>query len=104
VIALGRGGAAEIVEPGVSGVLFEEQSSDSLIDAIDRFDRTCFEAAVVRESALRFSRDRFFREFAELVAEKTSLAQSRVRLFAGASTEPLKDDFEGQTPPAVARR
>ena len=104
VIALGRGGAAEIVEPGVSGVVFEEQSSDSLIDAIDRFDRTLFEAAVVRESALRFSRDRFFREFANLVAEKTSLVQSRVRLFAGASTEPVRDDFEGQTPPAAARR
>ncbi|HTG72883.1 MAG TPA: glycosyltransferase, partial [Terriglobia bacterium] len=104
VIAFGRGGASEIVEPGISGILFEEQSSDSLIEAIDRFDRTLFEAAVVRESALRFSRDRFFREFANLVAEKTSPVQSRVRLFAGASTEPVRDDFEGQTPPAAARR
>lgn len=72
VIALGRGGANEIVEPGVSGILFEEDSVESLLDAIDRFDLTTFDPIAIRESALRFGRERFLREFAELVTETVS--------------------------------
>jgi glycosyltransferase involved in cell wall biosynthesis len=72
VIAFGRGGAREIVEPGVSGLLFEEQSAECVLDAFDRFARSSFDPAIVRRSALRFSRDRFQREFAAFVesAEK----------------------------------
>lgn len=71
VIAFGRGGAKEIVEPGISGILFEEESTDSLIDALDRFDRSTFDPIVVRASSLRFSRERFLHEFAQYVREKT---------------------------------
>ncbi len=67
VIALGRGGAAEIVEPEVNGVLFEEESVESLLDGLDRFDRITFNPRSIRESALRFGRERFLREFSELV-------------------------------------
>ena len=67
VIAFGRGGAAEIVIPHVSGVLFDEQSVESLADALDRFDGMTFDPRVIRQSSLRFSRDRFLREFAELI-------------------------------------
>jgi glycosyltransferase involved in cell wall biosynthesis len=67
VIALGRGGAAEIVESGVSGILFEEESVASLLDGLDRFSRTLFNPLAVRESALRFRRERFLREFSEVV-------------------------------------
>jgi glycosyltransferase involved in cell wall biosynthesis len=67
VIALGRGGAAEIVEPGISGVLFEEESVESLLDGLDRFDRITFDPRSIRDSALRFGRERFLREFSELV-------------------------------------
>jgi len=67
VVALGRGGAVEIVEPGVSGVLFEEESVESLIDGLDRFDRVTFNPESIRNSALRFGRDRFLREFSEVV-------------------------------------
>ena len=67
VVALGRGGAAEIVEPGVSGILFEEESRESLLDGLDRFDRVRFNPVAVRDSALRFGRERFLREFSEVV-------------------------------------
>jgi glycosyltransferase involved in cell wall biosynthesis len=73
VIALGRGGAKEIVEPGVTGILFEEQTSESVIDALNRFDRITFDPLTIRASALKFGRERFLREFAELIAEKTGL-------------------------------
>jgi hypothetical protein len=69
VIALGRGGANEIVEPGISGLLFEEPSTECIIDALDRFDRAAFDPLKVRASALRFSPERFRRELSEFVGE-----------------------------------
>jgi glycosyltransferase involved in cell wall biosynthesis len=69
VVALGRGGAKEIVEPGISGILFEEASTECLIDALERFDRASFNPVRIRASALRFSPGRFRREFGEFVRE-----------------------------------
>jgi glycosyltransferase involved in cell wall biosynthesis len=69
VIALGQGGATEIVAPDVTGILFEEQSVGSVVDALDRFDRKTFDPSLIRESALRFGRERFHREFTEFVEE-----------------------------------
>jgi len=63
VIALGRGGAAEIVNHGVTGMLFDEQSVDSLLDGLDQFDRTSFNPPAIRASALRFGGQRFLAEF-----------------------------------------
>jgi glycosyltransferase involved in cell wall biosynthesis len=67
VIAYGRGGAGEIVQPDITGILFEEQSVDSIVEALDRFDRATFDPRRIRESALRFGRGRFLKEFAALV-------------------------------------
>jgi glycosyltransferase involved in cell wall biosynthesis len=67
VVAFGRGGAAEIVVPGETGVLFEEQSAEGVIEAVDRADRSAFDPSAIRMSSLRFSRERFLREFAQLV-------------------------------------
>ena len=67
VIAYGRGGATEIVEPGVTGILFEEQSSGSLLDALNRFDRASFDPLIIRQASLRFARGRFLQEFAEVI-------------------------------------
>jgi len=59
VIAYGRGGAAETVVDGSTGVLFEEQSVDALADAMLRADRIAFEAATCRRNAERFGADVF---------------------------------------------
>jgi glycosyltransferase involved in cell wall biosynthesis len=67
VIAFGRGGAAEIVSPGVTGLLFEEQSVDSVLAALDEFERMTFDPQEIRRSALRFGRQRFLQEFSDLV-------------------------------------
>ena len=73
VIAFGRGGAAEIVRSGnfpqPTGVLFEEQTCASLIEAVRRFEQDPggFAAARCRENAMRFERGRFRRRFEELV-------------------------------------
>jgi glycosyltransferase involved in cell wall biosynthesis len=68
VIALGSGGAAEIVQSD-TGVLFPEQTAQALIEAVHRFEQHPggFGAARCRENAARFDRERFRTRFAELL-------------------------------------
>lgn len=54
VIAYGRGGATETVRKDVTGVFFEEQTAESLVDAIERFTRSTFSPTECRENAQRF--------------------------------------------------
>ncbi len=64
VIAFGRGGARETVLDKITGLLFEEQTEASLIDAIARFERLQhnFRADVISRHASEFSVERFQRE------------------------------------------
>src|SRR5262245_31447930 len=66
-VAFGKGGAAEIVTQGATGMLFNEQSADSLIARLDQFDQASFDPAAIRASALRFGRQRFLAEFSAFV-------------------------------------
>lgn len=59
VLALNAGGAKEIVQDGVSGVLFNEQSVAGLQSAIARFQSMHFDREVIARSAERFSREQF---------------------------------------------
>jgi glycosyltransferase involved in cell wall biosynthesis len=68
VIAYGRGGAAETVIDGRTGVLFEEQSPGALAAAITRFESLELDAGEARENAARFGRARFQREMAAVIA------------------------------------
>ncbi len=58
VIAYGRGGARETVIEGKTGLFFGEQTVDSLIDAVERFERSedTFDPGEIREWAERFDR------------------------------------------------
>lgn len=69
VVALGKGGATEIVEDNSTGILFEEASEDSLLAALERLDKTSFDPECIRTSALRFTRWRFSEEFYSLINE-----------------------------------
>lgn len=70
VLALGKGGALEIVEDKLTGVLFSESSVDSLLDGLDRLNRGSFDPQRVRESAMRFTRQRFLDEFSRLIRQR----------------------------------
>jgi glycosyltransferase involved in cell wall biosynthesis len=72
VIAFGRGGAAEIVEDGKSGILFSNQSTESLIGAIQQFENEGIklDAASISASAQRFSNLAFRENWVKFVAEK----------------------------------
>lgn len=74
VIAFAKGGALETVKHGVTGVLFSEQSQDSMANAIVEFEsgRFEFEPAKLREYAMRFDEARFRDDFAAFVAGKMS--------------------------------
>jgi len=69
VIAYGRGGARETIIEGETGLFFSEQSPESIVAALDRFEShpPIGEAAAIRQHALRFSTARFCQEFSEYV-------------------------------------
>jgi glycosyltransferase involved in cell wall biosynthesis len=59
VIALARGGATDIVQDGVSGVLFDDQTSEGVKAAIARAARIDFKPAELRRKAKRFDKGLF---------------------------------------------
>lgn len=73
VIAFGKGGASETVRSLTSseptGVLFEEQSVDAIIDAMARFERNSdrFDPRAARKQALPFNAQRYERELFDYV-------------------------------------
>ncbi len=74
VIAFGKGGVLETVEENKTGIFFNEQTPESLVDAVKRFelDQDKFDCREIRKNAERFNRERFKREFREFVDKKLS--------------------------------
>jgi glycosyltransferase involved in cell wall biosynthesis len=72
VIAFGKGGVTESVVEGKSGTFFEEQTVESLLGAIEHFERRMgrFSSAEIRANALRFSTERFKQQFRAYVEEQ----------------------------------
>ncbi len=66
VVALGHGGALEIVSHE-AGVLFLEQTEVALGDAIARFEGRQFDPAQVKRQSHLFSRERFVRSLGQLI-------------------------------------
>jgi glycosyltransferase involved in cell wall biosynthesis len=67
VIAYGRGGAADSVVDGVTGILYDDPGVDALCDAIERFEATSFDEDELRTRAAAFSAERFRREMSEFL-------------------------------------
>lgn len=69
VIAYGAGGARETVVENVTGLFFEEQSTEGLIEAIQRFEKNFenFSTASIVQNAQRFNKPRFIQEFKDFV-------------------------------------
>jgi glycosyltransferase involved in cell wall biosynthesis len=83
VIAYGQGGVTESVIEGKSGVFFGEQTVESLLGAIQQFERRegRFNAADIRANALRFGVERFRQQLRVCVEEQ--LTKPRVELAVG---------------------
>jgi glycosyltransferase involved in cell wall biosynthesis len=69
VIAYAKGGALETVVDGQTGVFFKEQSVESLVTALRRFDSLSFDSLAIRQQAEKFSRQEFEKQFQAFVAQ-----------------------------------
>ena len=75
VIAYGRGGTLETIRDtgdAPTGVFFPEQTTEAIVCAVRRFEsqRASISASTCRQSAERFSEERFRREFEAFVREQ----------------------------------
>lgn len=59
VIAYAQGGALEIVEEGRTGIFFQQQNADNIIDAVRRFEQASFDRRHVSQLARRFTTEQF---------------------------------------------
>jgi glycosyltransferase involved in cell wall biosynthesis len=74
VIAYGAGGALETVIDGQSGIFFDEQTTDSLVAAMHRFERQTFDPIRVREAVARFDVEPFIRHVRDFVLSTDRVA------------------------------
>jgi glycosyltransferase involved in cell wall biosynthesis len=71
VIAFGRGGACDTVSDGVTGILYQEQSVEQLMNAIIQFEQTRerFAPQTITAWASRFSAETFRKKFGDFVRD-----------------------------------
>jgi glycosyltransferase involved in cell wall biosynthesis len=69
VIGLGRGGARDIVRPGVDGELIEEAEVGPLRAAIERVAQRSWDPAALAARAREFSRERFLERMSALIRQ-----------------------------------
>ncbi len=65
VLAYGKGGALETILDQQTGLFFDRQQVDSLLDCIRRFEKTAdaFDPHLINQHAQRFSNENFKSEF-----------------------------------------
>ena len=82
VVVFGRGGGTETVIDGVTGIHFYEQTAESLIDALNRFDTwlPSFDPEAAITNAQRFARGHFLRNFAYEVARAEVIVNNQSEL------------------------
>lgn len=74
VIAPRDGGALEIVEDGVTGILLDRVEADDVVAAIRRLDALDIDSDACRAVAERFGEDRFAERMAQILAEELAAA------------------------------
>lgn len=67
VIAFGDSGVKEVVSEGKTGILFSEQSPESLVEALNKFKNMNFDEKLARSTAEKFSKKRFQKEMKDMV-------------------------------------
>jgi glycosyltransferase involved in cell wall biosynthesis len=69
VVAYRAGGALDTVIEGVNGLFFNEQSPEKLLEALYKVDDYDWDPDVIRQSAERFSRERFEAILKQIVSQ-----------------------------------
>lgn len=72
VIGYGKGGVLETVSEGRTGLFYRHQSPESLMAAVERFERegVALSALEIRERARGWSEERFQQEFVEFIQQR----------------------------------
>jgi glycosyltransferase involved in cell wall biosynthesis len=70
VIAYGKGGALDTVIDRKTGILFKEQTVESLIEGVKECDHLQFKKEDLLENAARFSKEKFKKEFLDFIKTK----------------------------------
>ena len=71
VIGYAKGGVLDIVQDGETGVLFKEQSVESLVAAIERFESLSFLPATLHRKSKRFAASLFDQKLQKIVSSNT---------------------------------
>lgn len=74
-IVLDRGGAAELVEDGRTGILMRESTPEALLEAIDRAESVTFNTSELRSCALRNGSDVFAHRIVAFIDREQELAR-----------------------------
>lgn len=69
VIGLRKGGALDMIDDGVNGLFFDEQTVESLAEAMNKFTTLEFDVDMVKKSAEKFSEENFKEQLAKLVED-----------------------------------
>lgn len=67
VVALGKGGALETVINGKTGIFFNKQDPQSVVEAVDKINENRFDTALIQRHALKFSKKRFILELKDII-------------------------------------
>jgi glycosyltransferase involved in cell wall biosynthesis len=73
VIAYNEGGATESVMAGKTGVLFEDQTWESLLDAVLNFDAEAWNSAEICAWAKQFETERFKKEVLQFISQHVNI-------------------------------
>lgn len=68
VVAYEQGGALETVVPGKTGIFFDEQTEESLVNALKKLDSMKINSNDCIENAAKFSKEKFISNFKQTVA------------------------------------
>lgn len=69
VVAFAGGGAVDIVKKGITGELFDEQTEESLAEAVEKFNSKIYNSNLCIENAQKFSFENFRKQILEVIKE-----------------------------------
>jgi len=78
VLAYGKGGALDTVIPGTTGILFPEQTADSLARAIEELENQSWNSDEIRKHAENFSNQRFDTQISDYIDSKWKEHRERI--------------------------
>jgi glycosyltransferase involved in cell wall biosynthesis len=79
VVALREGGASETVIPGKTGLLVEQPNADAFAEALNEVRSRAFDPDRLRNHALGFSKDRFLKDFQQVVDDAVAATRPAAR-------------------------